>query len=78
MPIGQMPGRIAELDASKPTVVYCAGGWRSSVGASLLRNAGFADVLIVFAQVEGKLTAFIVDADSPGVSTGAEDLAGGA
>ena len=25
-------------------VVYCAGGWRSSVAASLLRRAGFEDV----------------------------------
>ena len=28
----------------KPTVVYCAGGYRSSIAASLLREAGFADV----------------------------------
>ena len=27
-----------------PTVVYCAGGYRSSVAASLLRQNGFADV----------------------------------
>jgi rhodanese-related sulfurtransferase len=25
-------------------LVYCAGGWRSSVGASLLRAQGFTDV----------------------------------
>ena len=33
-----------ELDPAKPTVVYCAGGYRSSVAASLLRQRGFADV----------------------------------
>jgi hydroxyacylglutathione hydrolase len=27
-----------------PTVVYCAGGYRSSVAASVLRQAGFDDV----------------------------------
>ena len=27
-----------------PTVVYCAGGYRSSVAASLLRHNGFTDV----------------------------------
>ncbi|MBI5736154.1 MAG: rhodanese-like domain-containing protein, partial [Mycolicibacterium neoaurum] len=27
-----------------PTVVYCAGGYRSSVAASLLRAHGFTDV----------------------------------
>ncbi len=44
IPVGQLPGRVAELDPSAPTVVYCAGGYRSSVAASLLRRAGFADV----------------------------------
>jgi glyoxylase-like metal-dependent hydrolase (beta-lactamase superfamily II)/rhodanese-related sulfurtransferase len=44
MPVGQMPGRIDELDPVKPTVVYCAGGYRSSVAASYLRNHGFEDV----------------------------------
>ena len=36
--------RLGELDATKPTVVYCAGGYRSSVAASLLRHNGFTDV----------------------------------
>jgi hydroxyacylglutathione hydrolase len=44
IPVGQLPTRFGELDAAKPTVVYCAGGYRSSVAASLLRHNGFADV----------------------------------
>ena len=32
------------VDAGKPTVVYCAGGFRSMIAASRLRAAGFADV----------------------------------
>lgn len=44
IPVGQLPSRLEELDAAKPTVVYCAGGYRSSVAASLLRQRGFADV----------------------------------
>ncbi len=44
IPVGQLPGRYDELDPAAPTVVYCAGGYRSSVAASLLRRAGFADV----------------------------------
>lgn len=44
IPVGQLPNRVAELDPSKPTVVFCAGGYRSSVAASLLRQAGFSDV----------------------------------
>ncbi|MHA0288059.1 rhodanese-like domain-containing protein [Mycobacterium sp. C3-094] len=44
IPVGQLPGRLAELDPAAPTVVYCAGGYRSSVAASVLRRKGFADV----------------------------------
>ncbi|MCX2929065.1 rhodanese-like domain-containing protein [Mycobacterium sp. CVI_P3] len=44
IPVGQLPDRVGELDPRKPTVVYCAGGYRSSVAASLLRQCGFADV----------------------------------
>lgn len=39
-----------------------------------ITNAGFADLFTVFAQVEGdKFTAFLVEADRDGVSTGAEE-----
>ena len=44
IPVGQLPSRSTELDPAKPTVVYCAGGYRSSVAASLLRQNGFVDV----------------------------------
>ncbi|MHA7662866.1 MBL fold metallo-hydrolase [Mycolicibacterium sp. HS_4_1] len=44
IPVGQLPTRLGELDPAKPTVVYCAGGYRSSVAASLLRRNGFNDV----------------------------------
>jgi hydroxyacylglutathione hydrolase len=44
IPVGQLPARLGELDPAAPTVVYCAGGYRSSVAASLLRNHGFSDV----------------------------------
>jgi len=44
IPVGQLPNRVGELDVTRPTVVYCAGGYRSSVAASLLRDRGFGDV----------------------------------
>ncbi|MDZ7677998.1 MAG: MBL fold metallo-hydrolase [Acidimicrobiales bacterium] len=44
IPVGQLPDRLVELDPVAPTVVFCAGGYRSSVAASLLRDRGFADV----------------------------------
>ncbi len=44
IPVGQLPSRFDELDPALPTVVFCAGGYRSSVAASVLRTAGFGDV----------------------------------
>jgi glyoxylase-like metal-dependent hydrolase (beta-lactamase superfamily II)/rhodanese-related sulfurtransferase len=44
IPVAQLTGRLDELDATVPTIVYCAGGYRSSVAASLLRQRGFVDV----------------------------------
>ena len=44
IPVGQLPGRLDELDSARPTVVFCAGGYRSSVAASVLRRSGFHDV----------------------------------
>lgn len=39
-----------------------------------ITNAGMADVFIVYAKIDGdKFTAFIVDGDSPGLSTGPEE-----
>ena len=44
IPVGQLPNRLAELDPNAATIVFCAGGYRSSVAASLLRTEGFGDV----------------------------------
>ncbi|MFJ7728422.1 acyl-CoA dehydrogenase family protein [Neobacillus sp. NPDC097160] len=39
-----------------------------------ITNAGFADVFVVYAKIDGEhFTAFIVERDYPGVSTGAEE-----
>ncbi|WP_066258637.1 acyl-CoA dehydrogenase family protein [Neobacillus drentensis] len=39
-----------------------------------ITNAGFADVFVVYAKIDGEqFTAFIVDRNFPGVSTGAEE-----
>ena len=55
IPVGQLRKRIGELDASKPTVVYCAGGYRSSIAASVLRAHGFGDVSDVLGGFEAVL-----------------------
>ena len=44
VPLAQLPGRLAEIPRDRPIVAYCAGGYRSSVAASLLRRAGVDDV----------------------------------
>jgi glyoxylase-like metal-dependent hydrolase (beta-lactamase superfamily II)/rhodanese-related sulfurtransferase len=44
MPLPQLTERIDELDPGRPTVVYCASGYRSSIAASVLAAAGFDDV----------------------------------
>jgi hydroxyacylglutathione hydrolase len=41
---GDLPNRLAELPHDRPLVTICASGYRSSVAASLLRQAGFRDV----------------------------------
>ena len=44
VPLPQLNRMLGSLDASKPTIVYCAGGYRSSIAASRLVSAGFTDV----------------------------------
>jgi hydroxyacylglutathione hydrolase len=36
--------RIDEFDKNSPTIVFCAGGYRSSIASSLLKSHGFKDV----------------------------------
>ena len=44
IPLAELFRRHEEVPAGKPVVVHCASGWRSSVGASLLRSLGHDDV----------------------------------
>lgn len=44
IPLAALVDRMAGLDTTAPTVVYCAGGYRSSIAASALRSGGFAMV----------------------------------
>jgi alkylation response protein AidB-like acyl-CoA dehydrogenase len=50
------------------------GSWRLSGEKLWITNGGFADVFIVFAKVDGEaFTAFIVERDFPGVTSGKEE-----
>ncbi|MDH6193589.1 hydroxyacylglutathione hydrolase [Mycobacterium frederiksbergense] len=41
IPLAQLRTRFDDIPTDKPIVLHCAGGWRSSVAASLLRAEGF-------------------------------------
>jgi alkylation response protein AidB-like acyl-CoA dehydrogenase len=50
------------------------GDWRLSGEKMWITNGGFADVMIVFAKVDGEdFTAFLVEKSFPGVSAGSEE-----
>jgi hydroxyacylglutathione hydrolase len=57
IPLGQLRDRTGELDPARPVVIYCAGGYRSSIAASLLRSSGFADVSDLIGGYQGWLAA---------------------
>lgn len=46
IPVAQLRARVDELlaDPDRPVVVFCAGGYRSSIAASVLRSLGLRDV----------------------------------
>jgi hydroxyacylglutathione hydrolase len=46
-PLDHLTKTLDGLDKSKPVAVYCKGGYRSSIAASLLQRAGFEQVLNV-------------------------------
>jgi len=46
-PLNQLARMMDELDAVRPVAVHCKGGYRSSIATSLLRRAGFRQVLNV-------------------------------
>ena len=45
MPLNHLTERVRELPTDRQVLVYCAGGYRSSIAASLLKRAGFTDVV---------------------------------
>jgi glyoxylase-like metal-dependent hydrolase (beta-lactamase superfamily II) len=44
IPLNHLTERLAELPANRPLLVFCAGGYRSSIAASLLQRQGFTHV----------------------------------
>ena len=44
IPLNKLPNEIDRLDPNTPTYVICQSGYRSSLGTSILENAGFKTV----------------------------------
>jgi hydroxyacylglutathione hydrolase len=44
VPLTQLLDRLGELPKDRPILLYCAGGYRSSIAASMLTSCGFANV----------------------------------
>ena len=54
IPLNHLAERVTELPTGRPLLVFCAGGYRSSIGASLLTRAGLSSVM----EIAGGLTAW--------------------
>lgn len=44
IPLDKLPAEFEKLDPNAPTYVICQGGYRSSLGTSILENAGFKKI----------------------------------
>ena len=53
-PLNRLAEKIGTLPRNRPLLVYCAGGYRSSIAASLLQCAGFKQV----AEIAGGIAAW--------------------
>jgi hydroxyacylglutathione hydrolase len=56
IPLNHLSERAQELPKDRPLLVYCAGGYRSSIAASLLQKHGFGHV----SEIAGGLAAWEV------------------
>lgn len=54
MPLNHLGERLSELPTDRPLLVYCAGGYRSSIAASLLLRHGFTQV----SEIAGGIAAW--------------------
>ncbi len=46
-PLPKLASLLDDLDRARPVAVHCKSGYRSSIGTSLLKRAGFAEVMNV-------------------------------
>jgi glyoxylase-like metal-dependent hydrolase (beta-lactamase superfamily II)/rhodanese-related sulfurtransferase len=54
VPLNHLVENLPTLPSDRPLLVYCAGGYRSSIAASILKRGGFASV----AEIAGGIAAW--------------------
>ena len=54
VPLNHLGERLSELPTDRPLLVYCAGGYRSAIAASLLQRHGFRQV----SEIAGGIAAW--------------------
>ena len=64
IPLNHLIDRLTEIPKDRPVLLHCAGGYRSSIGASLLQRAGFTDV----SELAGGIAAW----ETAGLPTGVD------
>ena len=57
LPLNNLPDEIDKLNPEKPTYVICQGGYRSSLGTSVLENAGFKEIYNVTGGTQAWINA---------------------
>jgi glyoxylase-like metal-dependent hydrolase (beta-lactamase superfamily II)/rhodanese-related sulfurtransferase len=66
VPLSQLLARAGDLPRNKPLIVYCAGGYRSSIAASVLQHLGFDNVSEVAGGIAAWETAVLHSAELEG------------
>lgn len=60
IPLGELPDRLSELDASAETIIHCKAGGRSAKALAILNEAGFTNAC----HVQGGINAWSTEIDA--------------
>jgi rhodanese-related sulfurtransferase len=65
MPLNHLAENLGKLPKERALVIYCAGGYRSSIAASILQRAGFERVSEIAGGIVGWESAKLPVESSP-------------
>jgi hydroxyacylglutathione hydrolase len=68
IPLDKLPQEIDRLNPDKPTYVICQSGYRSSIGTSVLENAGFREIYNVTGGTKAWIDAGLETEKSAGAA----------